>query len=177
MYVEAYLRLNLHTVLQPYYDGKVQGFHRRIRRLLGYMKLLVDFGTDYNMLLIRIQFMIVCCDSIYNFILGRPSLATLGKFTSTVHLKIKFNHLEDQIVVLEANLPSLQACFLDLNAKTMDVGESQVVDEEHDKTLQLDLWAEETFPNEIGEDNKITPSKSPQKWRDPNRSMILLPST
>lgn len=52
IYVEEYERLNTHVALYPYYDGNIKGFDETTMRPLGYVKLLVAFGTMYVMRII-----------------------------------------------------------------------------------------------------------------------------
>ncbi|MCI56831.1 hypothetical protein A2U01_0078082, partial [Trifolium medium] len=46
----------------------------------------------------------VPCDSVYNCILGRPTLVALGAVPSTIHLKMKYHNDEDGEVTIEADM-------------------------------------------------------------------------
>lgn len=83
---------------------------------------------------IKIKFSIFDCDSIYNGILERPPLANLGVVLSIVHLKIKFQTMKDQIIVLEADSPFIRPYNLAFHTKQIDSDDAH---EEYEETLEL----------------------------------------
>ncbi|GFS36358.1 hypothetical protein Acr_00g0045530 [Actinidia rufa] len=66
------------------------GFGGNMTHPLGWIKLLVTFGTEPHQVTIWQDFIVVDCPSPYNAILGRPTLGGTRTITSTYHLKMKF---------------------------------------------------------------------------------------
>ena len=56
----------------------------------GVVKLTIIAGTYPAQVSKEIDFLVVDCPSMYNFILGRPTLNKLKAATSTYYLKMKF---------------------------------------------------------------------------------------
>ncbi|MCI46903.1 hypothetical protein A2U01_0068144, partial [Trifolium medium] len=50
------------------------------------------------------------CESPYNCILGRPTLATLGVVPSAVHLKTKYHDEKGGVITIEANMTGAKKC-------------------------------------------------------------------
>jgi len=48
--------------------------------------------------------------SVYNCILGRPTLAALDAITSTVHMKMKYHGDNEEVVTIHADLSSANKC-------------------------------------------------------------------
>lgn len=140
----------------------MHGYNGTITRPLGHMELLVAFGTFYEMRLIRIKFLLQNV-SIYNSILERTFLETLGAVSSIVHLKIKFHTLKNQIALLEVHQSSCQTCFLALLRKQTDIKESRDLGEEYDETLDLNFLLEKIFLDEARKDDEVIPPKTQKK--------------
>lgn len=68
------------------------------------MELLVSMGEGKNIRSIRIEFLVIPCKHIYNFILGRPFTTTLDAIASPVPLKLKYHNLNGELDVLHADL-------------------------------------------------------------------------
>jgi len=49
--------------------------------------------------------------SIYNYILGHPTLVALDAVTSTVHLKMKYHGENGEVITTRADLDSTNRCY------------------------------------------------------------------
>ncbi|RDY05972.1 hypothetical protein CR513_10122, partial [Mucuna pruriens] len=52
----------------------------------GYVVLPTTFGDDNNMRTIFVQYLVLAAKTLYNIIIGSPTLNTLGAIVSTLHL-------------------------------------------------------------------------------------------
>jgi hypothetical protein len=69
-----------------YYDGTdLHGFNEISTRPWGYVKLGVTFGEEMEERTVEVSFLGILVVSIYNCILGHPTLAVLESVRSTVH--------------------------------------------------------------------------------------------
>lgn len=96
------------------------------------VELMISLGTGFEIRRIKIKFSIFDYDSIYNGIFERPPLANLGVVLSIVHLKIRFQTLEDQIIVLEVDLPFIRPYNLAFHTKQIGSDDTR---EEYEETL------------------------------------------
>ncbi|MCI23375.1 hypothetical protein A2U01_0044554, partial [Trifolium medium] len=105
MYWELFQKLGLRRECICPYDGTdLQGFNGSTVRPWGLINLPVTFENKEiknSMKTVEVQFLVIPCDSVYNCILGRPTLAALGAVPSTVHLKMKYHNDEDGVVTID----------------------------------------------------------------------------
>ncbi|MCI19167.1 hypothetical protein A2U01_0040322, partial [Trifolium medium] len=94
MYQELFEKHGLKREDLSSYEGTdLQGFNGSTIRPCGLINLPVTFEikeSKHSHKTIEMQFLVILCESPYNCILGRPTLATLGAVPSTVHLKMKY---------------------------------------------------------------------------------------
>lgn len=77
--------------------------------------------------IVKTPFSVLPCKSIYNCIIGRPTLGWLGVVASTVHLKMKFYSLENEVITLDVDLASAKQChFLSLKSEEEYDGSKEV---------------------------------------------------
>ncbi|XP_057755574.1 uncharacterized protein LOC130974736 [Arachis stenosperma] len=70
--------------------GELAGFSGERVPISGYVWMRTTLGEHPNSKILDIQFLEVDCVSLYNIILGRPSLNSFGAIVSTIHLCVKF---------------------------------------------------------------------------------------
>ncbi|MCI07920.1 hypothetical protein A2U01_0028990, partial [Trifolium medium] len=102
IYEELFTKLGLKKEnLAPYHNTYLQGFIGAITRPWGFVDLLVTFGEGEivnSERTVDVQFFVDPCKSVYNCILGRPTLASLRVLLPIVHLKIKYHNAKDEVV-------------------------------------------------------------------------------
>lgn len=107
LYQDAFEKLVLwKTNSNPYEGTELQGFNRSSTRPWGYINLDVTFDERT----IETTFLVVPVMSVYNSILGRPTLAALDVVALTVHLKMKYNGDNGEVVTIHTNLSSANIC-------------------------------------------------------------------
>lgn len=65
---------------------------------------LVSFEEGKNKITMKVFFLIIPCESIYNDILGRSFLESLDEVASTVLLKMKYHNSLGELVVIAVDL-------------------------------------------------------------------------
>lgn len=73
--------------------------------------MIMSFGEDEMVRAIKVQFLVVDCSSIYQYIFGQPTLAELIVVASTVHLKMKYYTAKGQVATLHGDIKAAQRCF------------------------------------------------------------------
>lgn len=87
--------------------------------LSGYIELMVTYSKDPLTQTMKTPFLILSCPSVYNCIIGRPTLGLLEAVASTVHLKMKLYSAIDMIIIVKADLDSERRChFLSLKGES-----------------------------------------------------------
>ncbi|GAU25750.1 hypothetical protein TSUD_216820 [Trifolium subterraneum] len=78
----------------PYIGGPLVPFNESVTQPLGIIILPTTFRdgkTSTSRRTIQVKFLVIPCTSVYNCILGTPTLASLGGVPSTVHIKMKYH--------------------------------------------------------------------------------------
>ncbi|MCI07457.1 hypothetical protein A2U01_0028526 [Trifolium medium] len=91
----------------PYEGTDLQGFNGSTICPWGLINLPVTFeskGIKHMRKTTEVQFLVIPCESPYNCILERLSLAALGAVPSTVHLKIKYHGDKGGVVTIEEDM-------------------------------------------------------------------------
>ena len=78
---------------------------------MGYVELMVTFGEDTATRKVKVRFLVIDCPSLYNCILGRPTLAELTVVPSTVHPKMKFYTNRARVATIQGDLAAIRRCF------------------------------------------------------------------
>ena len=86
MYPDLYKGLNLKPKDLVSYDSPLVGFDGKTVIPKGLIKLPVHAGLE----VVNVNFIVVDAYSPYTSILARPWLHTMGAFSSTLHLKVKY---------------------------------------------------------------------------------------
>ncbi|MCI36136.1 hypothetical protein A2U01_0057358, partial [Trifolium medium] len=66
---------------------------------------------DKAMKSIKVQFLVVDCPSLYNYIIGRTTIAELFVVSSTIHLKIKYYTKDGQVATVNGDIATTRRCF------------------------------------------------------------------
>ncbi|GAU42637.1 hypothetical protein TSUD_398420 [Trifolium subterraneum] len=90
--------------LVPYVISDLQGFNGSITKPWGYVDLIVTVGENKAMKSVKIKFLVVDCPSLYNCIVGRPTLAELFAVSSTIHLKLKYYTKDGQVTTINGDI-------------------------------------------------------------------------
>ncbi|GAU49214.1 hypothetical protein TSUD_369830 [Trifolium subterraneum] len=77
----------------------------------GYVDLIVTFGENKAMKSVKVKFLVVDCPSLYNCIIGRPTLAELFAVSSTIHLKLKYYTKDGQFATINGDIEAARRCF------------------------------------------------------------------
>ena len=105
MYSQLFRTLQLDdSHLSPYVGSDLQGFNDSTSKPWGYVELMVTFGEDTATKQVKVRFLVIDCPSLYNCILGRPTLAELTAMPSTVHLKMKFYTKRAHVATIQGDL-------------------------------------------------------------------------
>ncbi|GAU10317.1 hypothetical protein TSUD_422660, partial [Trifolium subterraneum] len=97
--------------LVPYVGSDLQGFNGSTTKPWGYVDLIVTFGENKAMKSVKIKFLVVDCPSLYNCIIGRPTLAELFAVSSTIHLKLKYYTKDGQVATINGDIEAARRCF------------------------------------------------------------------
>lgn len=73
-------------------------------RPCGALDLPVSFGEGNNKRVVNAKFLIVPCESVYKYIMGRSIMTTLDTTTSMIHLKMKYHNDLSKLVVVTNDL-------------------------------------------------------------------------
>jgi hypothetical protein len=108
IYQELFQKPGLHKEhLRPYEGTDLQGFNGSTISPWGLIDLPVAFENKNHKdskKTIEVQFLIIPCKSVYNCILGRPTLTALGAVFSIVHLKMKYHNAKNEVLTIEADM-------------------------------------------------------------------------
>ncbi|GKE36873.1 reverse transcriptase domain-containing protein [Tanacetum coccineum] len=85
------------------------GFSREIHHLLGVIDLRVTMGRAGRSKTMLMDFAIIKCRSLYNVIIGRTIMRSLGAVGSTIYSLIKFSS-NQEIVTMETSREALWEC-------------------------------------------------------------------
>ncbi|GAU38385.1 hypothetical protein TSUD_147530 [Trifolium subterraneum] len=97
--------------LVPYVGSDLQGFNGSTTKPWGYVDLVVTFGENKAMKSVKVKFLVVDCPSLYNCIIGRPTLAELFAVSSTIHLKLKYYTKDGQVATINGDIKAIRRCF------------------------------------------------------------------
>ncbi|XP_058762961.1 uncharacterized protein LOC131636362 [Vicia villosa] len=112
MYSQLFKTLQLNdSQLTPYIGSYLQGFNDTMTKPRGFVELIVSIGSAETARAVKVQFLVIDCPSIYQCIVGRPTLAELIVVPSTVHLKLKYYTAKGQVATLNADIEAARRCF------------------------------------------------------------------
>ncbi|XP_058776612.1 uncharacterized protein LOC131650929 [Vicia villosa] len=112
MYSHLFQTLQLDdSHLAPYVGSDLQGFNGTTTKPWGYVKLLVTFGEGEASRQVKTRFLVIDCKTLYNCIIGRPTLAELTAVPSTVHLKMKFYTRRGRVATINADIEAARRIF------------------------------------------------------------------
>jgi hypothetical protein len=112
MYTSLFRVLGLEREhLSPYVGSDLQGFNGSTSRPWGYVDLIVTFGHAQTAKSIKIKFLVIDCDSLYQCILGKTALADLMAVPSTIHLKMKYYTKEGAVATIHGDVAAARRCF------------------------------------------------------------------
>ncbi|GAU40231.1 hypothetical protein TSUD_270310 [Trifolium subterraneum] len=97
--------------LVPYVGSDLQGFNGSTTKPWGYVDLIVTFGENKAMKSVKVKFLVVDFPSLYNCIIGRPTLAELFAVSSTIHLKLKYYTKDGQVATINGDIEAARRCF------------------------------------------------------------------
>ncbi|XP_058760264.1 uncharacterized protein LOC131633581 [Vicia villosa] len=106
--------------LTPYVGSDLQGFNGITTKPWGYVELLVSFGEGEASRQVKTRFLVIDCKTLYNCIIGRPTLAELTAVPSTVHLKMKFYTKRGRVVTVNADIEAARRIF-DASVKGLEL--------------------------------------------------------
>ncbi|GAU38515.1 hypothetical protein TSUD_396320 [Trifolium subterraneum] len=98
-------------IWSPYVGSDLQGFNGSTTKPWGYVDLIVTFGENKAMKSVKVKFLVVDCQSLYNCIIGRPTLAELFAVSSTIHLKLKYYTKDGRVATINGNIEAARRCF------------------------------------------------------------------
>ncbi|XP_058787909.1 uncharacterized protein LOC131662207 [Vicia villosa] len=112
MYSHLFKTLQLNdSHLTPYVGSDLQGFNGTVTKPWGFFELIVSVGSAKSARAVKVQFLVIVCPSIYQCILGRPTLAELIVVPLTVHLKLKYYTAKGQVATLHGDIKAARRCF------------------------------------------------------------------
>ncbi|XP_058726740.1 uncharacterized protein LOC131598126 [Vicia villosa] len=112
MYSQLFKTLQLDdSHLTSYVGSDLQGFNGTVTKPRGFVELIVSIGLAETARAVKVQFLVIDCPSIYQCILGRPTLAELIAVPSIVHLKLKYYTAKGQVATLNGDIEAARRCF------------------------------------------------------------------
>ncbi|XP_058755629.1 uncharacterized protein LOC131628838 [Vicia villosa] len=112
MYSHLFKTLKLDdSHLTPYVGSDLQGFNGTTTKPWDYVELIVTFGEGEASRQVKTRFLVVDCKTLYNCIIGRPTLAELTVVPSTVHLKMKFYEKRGRVATINADIKAARRIF------------------------------------------------------------------
>ena len=72
---------------------------------------MVTFSEDTATRQVKVRFLVIDSTSLYNCIIGRPTLAELTTVPSTVHLKMKIYTKRARVATIQGDLAASRKCF------------------------------------------------------------------
>ncbi|XP_025657486.1 uncharacterized protein [Arachis hypogaea] len=103
------MKLSEQTLLPS--SGELIGFSGECVSILSSIWLKTTLGEHPMNKTKDMQFLVIDCTSPYNIILGRPFLNSFGAIVSTLHLCVKFQVQEDQIVTIHSDHIKARKCY------------------------------------------------------------------
>ena len=90
LFISAFKKMKIGLdKLHPFHTPLV-GFGGNMTHPLGWINLPITLGNEPHQTTVWQDFIVVDCPSLYNAILGWPTLGSIKAITSTYHLKMKF---------------------------------------------------------------------------------------
>src|SRR3954469_4793692 len=137
MYSQLFKTLQLNdNHLTPYVGSDLQGFNDTVTKPWGFVELIVSIGSAETTRVVKVQFLVIDCPSIYQCILGCPTLAELIAVPSTVHLKLKYYTIKGQVATINGDIEAAKRCFeasskglCTLKTPAQDKGAASVISE------------------------------------------------
>ncbi|XP_058761332.1 uncharacterized protein LOC131634722 [Vicia villosa] len=112
MYSHLFKTLKLDdSHLTPYVGSDLKGFNRTTTKAWGYVELIATFGEGETSRQVKTRFLVIDCKTLYNCIIGRPTLAKLTAVPSTVHLKMKFYTKRGRVATINADIEAARRIF------------------------------------------------------------------
>src|SRR3954469_21838693 len=112
MYSHLFRTLQLdESHLTPYVGSDLQGFNGATTKTWGYVELIVTFGEEEASRQVKTRFLVIDCKTLYNCIIGRPTLAELTAVPFTVHLKMKFYTKRGRVATINADIEVARRIF------------------------------------------------------------------
>lgn len=102
----------------------------------GKVDLLTIFGTWALSRSLIVPYVLVNADTLYNVLVGKPTLNMIGTIVSTPHLAMKFPSSSGKIISIKVNLVDAQECYV----KSFKI-EPYNLKEEKNKTLSSSVNA------------------------------------
>lgn len=126
--------------LTPYRGSNLSRFTGLKTKQLDYIELMVNYDDKPLTGTAKTPFLVLPCQSVYNCIIGRLTLGTLGVVAFTFHLKMKFYLLKDEIIMLYADFDSGQRChFLSPKSDQERLTSETVKKKKHRKEAKVNL--------------------------------------
>ncbi|XP_058733521.1 uncharacterized protein LOC131605145 [Vicia villosa] len=112
MYSHLFKTLKLDdSHITPYVGFDLQGFNGATTKPWGYVELIVTFGEGEASRQVKTRFLVIDCKTLYNCIIGRPTLAELTAVPSTVHLKMKFYTKRGRVATINTDIEAARRIF------------------------------------------------------------------
>jgi hypothetical protein len=111
LYWSAFLKMELSdSMLKPLRDTFLMGTIGETVSVKGYIDLDTTFGKGGNAKMIKVRYLVVDSWSVYNVVIGRRTLVSLGAAISSLHLTIKYLVGDGMVGVVKADLEMAKKC-------------------------------------------------------------------
>ncbi|XP_058767845.1 uncharacterized protein LOC131641557 [Vicia villosa] len=97
--------------LTSYVGSDLYGFNGTTTKPLGYVELIVTFREEEASRQVKTRFLVIDYKTLYNCIIGRPTLAELTAVPSTAHLKMKFYTKRGRVATINAGIETARRIF------------------------------------------------------------------
>jgi len=93
------------------YNDHVVGFSGERIDTKGYIELYTTFYEGKSSKTIKIKYMVIDANTLYNILLGRPSISRLMAIVSTPHLAMKFQSISGDILIVHVDQKLACQCY------------------------------------------------------------------
>ncbi|GAU37149.1 hypothetical protein TSUD_293060 [Trifolium subterraneum] len=146
--------------LVPYVGSDLQGFNGSTTKPWGYVDLIVTFGENKAIKSVKVKFLVVDCPSLYNCIIGLPTLAELFAVSSTIHLKLKYYTNDGRVATINGDIEAARRCF-EVASKNLNYVKER---KQEKKAIKYDLLIKENYrPIPDGEFELVPLGEDPTK--------------
>ncbi|CAK8539726.1 unnamed protein product [Lathyrus sativus] len=110
LYMSAFLKMGLSESMLKPFKAYLKGSFGGGVPVKGYIDLDTTFGKGESAKMLKVRYLVIDSWSVYNVVIGMPTVAELGAVVSTVHLSMKYPIGDGMVGVVMADLEMAKKC-------------------------------------------------------------------